>query len=150
MVLHFASCDYYAIPVNGMGNIGDKGTWVDDWKEDMYACKEQVYMGFDIIQFTCEKDGENVVVPVAASPINVIGDLQFFAKIKDKVPEWVIILIAIILIAIVIFLCPPLLPILVRVIILPFRLLWWLLKAIGKGFAALFRRIQEWVQDRKK
>lgn len=150
MVLHFASCDYYAIPVNGMGNIGDKGTWVDDWKEDMYACKEQVYMGFDIIQFTCEKDGENVVVPVAASPINVIGDLQFFAKIKDKVPEWVIILIAIILIAIVIFLCPPLLPILVRVVILPFRLLWWLLKAIGKGFAALFRRIQEWVQDRKK
>lgn len=150
MVLHFASCDYYAIPVNGMGNIGDSDTWINDWKEDMYACKEQVYMGFDIIQFTCEKDGENVVVPVAASPINVIGDLQFFDKIKDKVPEWVIILIAIILIAIVIFLCPPLLPILVRVIILPFKLLWWLLKAIGKGFAALFRRIQEWVQDRKK
>ena len=140
MVLHFASCDYYAIPVNGMGNIGDSDTWINDWKEDMYACKEQVYMGFDIIQFTCEKDGENVVVPVAASPINVIGDLQFFDKIKDKVPEWVIILIAIILIAIVIFLCPPLLPILVRVVILPFRLLWWLLKAIGKGFAALFHK----------
>ena len=150
MVLHFASCDYYAIPVNGMGNIGDKGTWVDDWKEDMYACKEQVYMGFDIIQFTCEKDGENVVVPVAASPINVIGDLQFFDKIKDKVPEWVIILIAIILIAVVAVLFPAVIPILFNLILLPIKLLLWLIRAIGKGFAALFRRIQEWVQDRKK
>lgn len=143
MILHFASCDYNAIPVSAKYSSFRT-------EKDLYACREQLYMGFDILQITCEKNGENVVVPVAASPINVIGDLQFFAKIKDKVPEWVIILIAIILIAIVIFLCPPLLPILVRVVILPFRLLWWLLKAIGKGFAALFRRIQEWVQDRKK
>lgn len=149
MVLHFASCDYYSIPVKGTGNAGDNSTWINDAKEDMYACREQVYMGFDIIQFTCEKDGEKVVVPVSASPINVIGDLQFFDKMKNA-PKWVIILIAIILIAAVLFLCPPLLPILVRVIILPFKLLWWLLKAIVKGFAALFRRIQEWVQDRKK
>ena len=140
LILHFASSQYYCIPVDGEGTPGDKETWVNDGKEDMYACKEQVYMGFDIIQFTCEKDGEKVIVPVAASPINVIGDLQFFDKIKDTVPEWVIILIAIILIAIVIFLCPPLLPILVRVVILPFRLLWWLLKVIGKGFAALFHK----------
>lgn len=139
MVLHFASCDYYSIPVVGNGNLWKPGTWVNDGKEDMYACKEQVYMGFDIIQFTCEKDGENVVVPVAATPINVIGDLQFFNKMKD-VPKWVIILIAIILIAVVLFLCPPLLPILVKVVVLPFKLLWWLLRAIGKGFAALFHK----------
>ncbi len=139
LVLHFASCDYYSIPVEGTGNVGDSSTWINDWKEDMYACREQVYMGFDIIQFTCEKDGENVVVPVAATPINVIGDLQFFEKMKDA-PKWVIILIAIILIAVVLFLCPVLLPILVKVVVLPFRLLWWILRAIGKGFATLFHK----------
>lgn len=139
MVLHFASSDFYSIPVYGKGWASNKDTWVDDGKEDMYACKEQLYMDFDIIQFTCEKDGENVVVPVAASPINVIGDLQFFNKMKD-IPKWVIILIAIILIAVVLFLCPPLLPILVKVVVLPFKLLWWILRAIGKGFAALFHK----------
>ena len=108
-------------------------------------------MGFDILQITCEKDGENVVVPVAASPINVIGDLQFFDGTKDKVPEWVIIVIAIMLIVLFLAFLPVLLPILLPVlrwvlkalawvVLLPFRLLWWLLKAIGKGFAALFHK----------
>lgn len=146
MVLHFASCDYYSIPVVGTGNIGDSGTWVNDWKEDMFVCKEQVYMGFDIIQFTCEKEGERVVVPVAASPVNAIGDLQFFDGIKDSFKKWVIILIAIILIVVVLFLCPALLPILVQIVILPIKLLWWLIKALGRGISGLIRSIK----DRKK
>ena len=105
----------------------------------MYACREQVYMGFDIIQFTCEKDGEKVVVPVAAAPINVIGDLQFFNAAKD-VPKWVIILIAILILFAIVILCPSLLPIIIKIVILPIRLLWWLLRAIGKGVAALFHK----------
>lgn len=132
MILHFASCDYNAIPVSAKYSSFRT-------EKDLYACREQLYMGFDILQITCEKNGEKVVVPVAAAPINVIGELQFFSKIKD-VPKWVIILIAIILIAVVLFLCPPLLPILVKVVVLPFKLLWWILRAIGKGFAALFHK----------
>lgn len=139
MVLHFAKCDYYSVPVCGTGNIKDSGTWVNDWKEDMYACREQIYMGFDIIQFTCAKNGENVVVPVAAAPINVIGDLQFFNAAKD-VPKWVYILIAIMILVAIVILCPSLLPIIIKIVILPIRLLWWLLRAIGKGVAALFHK----------
>lgn len=145
-VLHFASCDYYAVPVKGKGNIFDSDTWVNDNKESMYACKEQVYMGFDIIQFTCEKEGEKVIVPVVASPINVIGDLQFFDKIKD-IPSWVITLIVIALVIIILLVVsiffPVLLPVLkalVWVLVLPFRLLWWLLKMIGKGISKLFHK----------
>ena len=139
MVLHFAKSLYYSIPVKGQGTIGDSGTWINDWKEDMYACKEQLYMGFDILQITCEKDGENVVVPVAAAPINVIGDLQFFSKIKD-VPRWVIILIAILILAAIVILCPAVIPLLIRFLLLPFRFLAWLLRAIGQGIAALFHK----------
>lgn len=146
MVLHFASSQYRSIPVKGQGYLWDDKTWVNDGKEDMFACKEQVYMGFDIIQFTCEKDGERVVVPVAASPVNAIGDLQFFDGIKDSFKKWVIILIAIILIVVVLFLCPALLPILVKVVVLPFKLLWWLIKALGRGISGLIRSIK----DRKK
>lgn len=146
MVLHFASCDYYAIPVDGMGNIGDSGTWINDWKEDMYACREQVYMGFDIIQFTCKKDGESVVVPVATAPINVIGDLQFFGAVKEM-PDWLKILLVVAAIIILLVLLPivgpvlvPLLKGLVWLVLLPFKLLWWLLKALGRGIGALFRK----------
>lgn len=146
IVLHFASCDYYSIPVTGVGNIGDSDTWVNDGKEDMYACREQVYMGFDIIQFTCEKDGETVVVPVAAAPINVIGDLQFFGKVKE-LPDWLKILLVVAAIIILLVLLPivgpvlvPLLKGLVWLVLLPFKLLWWLLKALGRGIGALFRK----------
>lgn len=132
MILHFASCDYNAIPVSAKYSSFRT-------EKDLYACRERLYMGFDILQITCKKDGENVVVPVAAAPINVIGDLQFFSKIKD-VPKWVIILIAILILAAIVILCPALLPILVKIVILPLRLLAWLLRAIGKGFAALFHK----------
>lgn len=132
MILHFASCDYNAIPVSAKYSSFRT-------EKDLYACREQLYMGFDILQITCEKNGEKVVVPVAAAPINVIGDLQFFSKIKD-VPKWVIILIAILILFAVVILCPALLPILVKIVILPLRLLAWLLRAIGKGFAALFHK----------
>ena len=132
MIFHFASCDYNTIPVSAKYSSFRT-------EKDLYACREQLYMGFDILQITCEKKGENVVVPVAAAPINVIGKLQFFSKIKD-VPKWVIILIAILILFAVVILCPALLPLLVKVVVLPFRLLWWLLRAIGKGFAALFHK----------
>ena len=140
MVLHFAQSPYFSIPVKGKGSLWNNDTWVNDGKEDMYVCKEQLYMDFDIIQFTCAKNGENVVVPVAASPINVIGDLQFFGKNKGDVPWWVILLIAIALIVIVVILCPSVIPLLIRFLLLPIRLLAWLLRAIGKGFAALFHK----------
>ena len=132
MIFHFASCDYNAIPVSAKYSSFRT-------EKDLYACREQLYMGFDILQITCEKNGENVVVPVAAAPINVIGKLQFFSKIKD-VPKWVIILIAILILFAVVILCPALLPLLVKVAVLPLKLLWWLLRAIGKGFAALFHK----------
>lgn len=132
MIFHFASCDYNAIPVSAKYSSFRT-------EKDLYACREQLYMGFDILQITCEKNGENVVVPVAAAPINVIGTLQFFSKIKD-VPKWVIILIAILILFAVVILCPALLPLLVKVAVLPLKLLWWLLRAIGKGFAALFHK----------
>ena len=132
MILHFASCDYNAIPVSAKYSSFRT-------EKDLYACREQLYMGFDILQITCEKNGEKVVVPVAAAPINVIGGLQFFSKIKDA-PKWVIILIAILILAAIVILCPALLPILVKIVILPLRLLAWLLRAIGKGFAALFHK----------
>ena len=132
MILHFASCKYNAIPVSAKYSAFRT-------EKDLYACREQLYMGFDILQITCEKDGENVVVPVAASPVNVIGGLQFFSKIKDA-PKWVIILIAIALIVIVVILCPSVIPLLIRFFLLPIRLLAWLFRAIGKGIAALFHK----------
>ncbi len=84
----------------------------------------------------------------ASNPIHVIADLETPEAdgLSDAMKKWIVIMIAIILIAVVLFLCPPLLPILVKVVVLPFRLLWWLIKAFGRGISALIQSIK----DRKK
>lgn len=142
-VFHFAGSDYYSDQIFCSSYANDDKD-VKIWGEDEggFVCRENIFMDFDMLEMTFERDGIQTVLPVQMSPINVIGELQLPDDYNPSkgIPKWVIILIAIILIAIVIFLCPPLLPILVRVIILPFKLLWWLLKAIGKGFAALFHK----------
>ena len=127
MILHFASCKYNAIPVSAKYSAFRT-------EKDLYACRERLYMGFDILQITCKKDGENVVVPVAATPVNVIGGLQFFSKIKDA-PKWVIVLIAIALIVVVVILCPSVIPLLIRFLLLPIRLLAW-----GRGSQRCFTK----------
>ncbi len=82
------------------------------------------------------------------SPINVIGELQLPDDYNppDGVPKWVIILIATLILVVVVILCPTLLPILVKIVILPIRLLWWLIRALGRGISGLIRNIK----DRKK
>ena len=141
VLVHFATSDYFglAIESNSKGALDDAPTILGD---PGFVAKETVYMDFDVISLDFAKDGEIVTIPVAASPVHAIGDLEYSDSGlgADDVPKWVIILIAIILIALVLFFCPPLLPILVKVAVLPFKLLWWILRAIGKGFAALFHK----------
>lgn len=62
---------------------------------------------------------------------------------KDK-PDWllilIIVLVVLILLAPVLNLLVPIFKALAWLIVLPFKILLWLLKAVGKGIAALFRK----------
>ena len=143
VLMHFATSDYFGIAIesNSKGIFDDAPTVLGN---PGFVAKETVYMDFDIISLDFVKDGEIVTIPVAASPVHAIGDLEYSdSGLGDGVPEWVIILIAILILVVVVILCPSLLPILVKIVILPFRLLWWLVKALGRGISGLIRSIKE-------
>lgn len=148
-VFHFAASDYNSYQVFCSSLIGDKKEiQVTGDDEGGFVCRENVFMDFDMLQMTFERNGIQTVLPVQMSPINVIGELQLPDDYNppDGVPKWVIILIAILILVVVVILCPALLPILVRIVILPIKLLWWFIKALGRGISGLIRNIK----DRKK
>ena len=163
-VFHFAASDYNSYQVYSCSNFWDgPKQWVFGSDEGGFVCREDIFMDFDMLQMTFERDGVQTVLPVQMSPINLIGELQLPDDYNppEGIPKWVIIVIAIMLIVLSLAFLPVLLPILLPVlrwvlkalawvVLLPFRLLWWLLKMIGKGITALSRRIRERIQDRKK
>ena len=148
-VFHFAASDYNSYQVFSSALPGDdKSLWVTGEDEGGFVCRESVFLDFDMLEMTFERDGIQTVLPVQMSPINVIGEVQLPDDYNppDGVPEWVIILIAILILIVVVILCPALLPILVQIVILPIKLLWWLIRALGRGISGLIRSIK----DRKK
>lgn len=158
VLFHFDTSDYFTIEVECNSYLSD-GSEVCVYGDPGFVAKETVYMDFDVIDITFEKDGEYTVLPCVSNPIHVIADLE---TAKDdsksgKIPVWAWVIIAILVLVIVILLLPILTPILkpllqaiVWLIALPFKLLWWLLKAVGKGVGALFRKIGEAISSHKK
>lgn len=158
-VFHFAWGDYYSSQVWCNSDIFHPGIWVTGDDEGGFACRENIYMDFDMIEMTFEKDNVQTTLPVQMSPENVIGELQlpYDYDTPKGIPNWVRILIAIALVIIVLLVVsiffPVLVPVLkalVWVLVLPIRLLWWLLKAVGKGIGALFRKIGQAISNRKR
>lgn len=148
-VFHFAASDYNSYQVFSSAFAGDdESLWVTGKDEGGFVCRESLFLDFDMLEMTFERDGIQTVLPVQMSPINVIGEVQLPDDYNppDGVPEWVIILIAILILVVVVILCPALLPILVQIVILPIKLLWWLIRALGRGISGLIRSIK----DRKK
>lgn len=147
VLFHFGSSDYFAIEVECNSYLSD-GSEVHVYGEPGFVANETVYMDFDVIDITFEKDGVYTVLPCVANPIHVIADLETPEAdgLSDAMKKWIVIIIAIILIVVAVILCPTLLPILVKIVILPYRLLWWLIKALGRGISGLIRNIK----DRKK
>lgn len=51
------------------------GWWFDKQKAVGYGARETVFLNFDIIELTFKWEGNEAVIPVVASPINVIGNI---------------------------------------------------------------------------
>ena len=103
--------------------------------KDTYIITESVFLNFDIIQLTFNKEGVYTVIPVVNSPIDIYNDITIPAA--DGLAWWQI-LLAIIFLILVLWLLSitGILPLLVKgiiwLILLPFRLIGKLLKAITK------------------
>lgn len=135
MLLHFDQSQYFSDYVHEADAALD---FLND--EVGFVARENIYMDFDILDLSFEGDGENIIIPVAASPINVISPLQ--SPIDDGWPWWVYLLIVLAVLLLLSLLFGGI-TVVVKVLLLPVKLAVWLLKALGKGIGALFRRKNE-------
>ena len=136
VLFRFATSDYYSQGVDIM-ELGQGFLWSDKYTEGQaYIAQESVFFDFDIIQLTFNKDGDYTVIPVVASPIDIVNDITPPVYLDDGLEWWQIIL-AILLIILLVIILWPIMPYVVKaifwVICLPFKLLGALFKGIDKG-----------------
>ena len=133
VLFRFAQTDYMNLPV--MAYDGYKGKNLSgQYGKDTYIVQESVFMNFDIIQLTFNKEGVYTVIPVVNSPIDIYNDITI--PDNSGLAWWQILLIVLAIILLVILLWP-ILPYIINFLIwlicLPFKLLGMLFKAIGKS-----------------
>lgn len=104
-------------------------------KDESYKAQESVFLDFDIIQLTFNKDGVYHVIPVVANPIDIINGIDPPIQF-DGVDWWKIILMVLVLI-IVLVLIAPLLPHIISFVFwlikFAFSILLFPFKAIAKA-----------------
>ena len=129
ILFRFANTDYYC----------EKATAVANGKtsyDTSYIGQQTVFLDFDIIELTFNKDGVYHVIPVVSSPMDIVNG---FTPPPVEFEWWKLIL-AILILVLVIVIFYPILPLIIKLvaaiikgivwlITLPFKLIW---KAIKK------------------
>lgn len=132
IAFRFAVSDYYSSPCS-IVDFDGIDSFIDD---EAYRSKESVFFDFDVIQLTFSDDGELTVIPVVASPIDIVNDITPPPDVEDK--NWLKIFFALLALIVLLVIFMPILPTLVsgivQVLCLPFKLLSALFKGISKAF----------------
>jgi len=136
VLFRFATSDYYSEGVDII-ELGEGFLWSDKYTEGQaYIARESVFLNFDIIQLTFNKDGDYTVIPVVSSPIDIVSDITPPVFLDDGL-EWWQILLMLILIVVLLVLLWPVLPYIIRflwwLILLPFKLIGVIIKAAKKS-----------------
>ena len=99
---------------------------------DTYVAQETVFLDFDIIELTFNRNGSQWVIPVVSSPQDFINSVTA----PQKEIRWWKIVLAVVLLILLLMLLMPVLPtiiqIIVGVILLPFRLVRSVIRSIRK------------------
>ena len=135
VLFRFAQTDYSAIPVMAYNEHTGKNL-SGNYGNDTFVVQESVFLNFDIIELTFARDGVYTVIPVVSSPIDIYNDITI-PKVEDPYAWLKILIIVLLAILLIIFLwVTGLLPLVIKgivwLILLPFRLIIWLFKAIFK------------------
>ena len=138
VLFRFAQTDYENLPVIAYDSHNGKNL-SKDYGNDTFVVQESVFMNFDIIQLTFNKEGVYTVIPVVSNPIDIYNDIT----IPDVTGlDWWQIILAILLIILLVMLLGPILPIVIRGI-------WWVICLPFKLIALIFRSIKKGVKKRK-
>ena len=103
VLFRFANTDYFT---QACGRSDNEGNYVPENEADTYIASETIFLDFDIIELTFNKDGVYHVIPVVSSPTDVING---FTAPAQKL-EWWKIIIAVIILIICLILLAPILP----------------------------------------
>ncbi len=140
VLFRFAQTDYMCLPVMCYnpftGKNLDKNGLFDsaDYGESTYVVRESVFLNFDIIELTFNKDGVYTVIPVVNSPIDIYNDITLPKQVTSW---WKLLLTYILLILLLILLAATgILPLILKgvvwVILLPFKGVAAIIKGIKK------------------
>lgn len=140
VLFRFAQTDFTCLPVMCYnpftGKNLDKNGLFDsaDYGESTYVVQESVFLNFDVIELTFNKDGVYTVIPVVNSPIDIYNDITLPKKATDI---WSALLAMLLLVLLLIFLAatgilPLILNGIVWVILLPFKGIAAIIKSIRK------------------
>lgn len=89
VLFRFATSDYYSAAVDIM-ELGKGFLGSDKYTEGQaYRAYESVFLDFDIIQLTFNKDGVYKVIPTVSSPIDVVNAITPPIQMPDDTPWWV-------------------------------------------------------------
>ena len=144
-LIRFAVDDYVAAEARQakLDHIGAEGTPFEGgmiYSEDNTNCyigKQYIYLDFDIIDLTFNKDNVKTVIPVVMSPMDITSDLTPPAVTTDDDDDWWKIVLAVLCLIILLVILMPILPYLVKavvwVIALPFKLIGAIFKGIGNA-----------------
>lgn len=72
-LLRFAVTDYYSMPATVIYD-GD-WRWLSD-TDSTYMARETVFLDFDVISLTFNREGETTVLPVVSDPIDIISGID--------------------------------------------------------------------------
>lgn len=106
-LFRFAVTDYFsgALEIHREAN-----TWhgfdLKKWTDKAYMARETVFLDFDIIQLTFNKDGLYHVIPVVSNPIDKVGDITPPIFMPEKNNWWKLILMVLVLILLLWLLAP--------------------------------------------
>ena len=132
VLFRFATSDYYSAPVDII-ELNAGFMWSDKHtKNEVYRAWESVFLDFDIIQLSFQKDGDLTVIPVVSNPIDVVNGITPPVDLDDEL-EWWKILIGVILLILLIMLLFPILPYLIKAVLwiisLPFKFIAWICRS---------------------
>ncbi|MBR2371918.1 MAG: hypothetical protein IKA90_03510, partial [Clostridia bacterium] len=84
VLFRFATSDYYSEAVDIM-QLGEGFLWSNKHiTGEAYIAQESVFLDFDIIQLTFNKEGAYTVIPVVSSPIDIVDGLTPPVDIPDE------------------------------------------------------------------
>lgn len=130
-IFRYAVTDYFAGNIDIDDKQNTSGMLI---KDKAYMAKETVFMDFDIIQLTFNKEGVYHVIPVVSNPIDVVGAIT--PPVEFEANDWWKILLGLILLVVLLVILAPVLPIIFRglfwIICLPFKAIGALFNSAGK------------------